>query len=95
MGGWLGPFVTACVFLLGQLIVLLIWGAQLEIRMRNVEKVCEKIGGMGTDVTRLKDAMETVKDTTAKFDTKLDRILEQRSFRPSQRPRPKARPKTA
>lgn len=94
-GLW-GPLVTLCIFLSGQLALLVIWGAQLEIRMRNVEKICSTIGGLGTDVEVLKGKMDDLKDSVKDGNHKLDTLLEHRSFRTSRaRAKPKPKPKPA
>lgn len=78
-----GEFIGIGIFLAGQLIVVVVWGAQMEMRMRAMEKVAEQFYPMRDDVRDLKkdtgNILSTMKDLAESF----RRIeSEDRSFRP-------------
>lgn len=82
-----GAIVGLGVFLAGQLILVLIWGAQMEMRMRAVEQVAKNFDLMRDDVTTMKADGRYVRRVVEELNAKFDRVVEEdRSFRPGRRP---------
>lgn len=81
-----GAVVAIGVFLVGQLTLVLIWGAQMEMRMRAVESVARNFDAMRDDVTTMKSDGKYIRRIVEELNTKLDRAMEEdRSFRPRRR----------
>lgn len=78
--------VSLGVFLAGQLILVLIWGAQMEMRMRAVEQMSKTFGAVRDDVLTMKNDGKYVRRIVEELNDKLDRVMEEdRSFRQRRR----------
>lgn len=75
-----GPEVSLLIFLAVQGIAGLIWGAQMEIRMRAQEKATAKIGPMLDKMTRVQMDIRYMKRAIANIDKGVNG--ERRTFMP-------------
>jgi plasmid stabilization system protein ParE len=73
--GWLNAIIAWGV---AQFAAVLVWGARLEIRMRNVEKTAEVVQKIERDVAVLADRSRLGEQSMRGLHRKLDRLLEGR-----------------
>jgi hypothetical protein len=80
--GWLDGVVAWAV---AQFVAILVWGARLELRMRNVEETPRVVRKIDKEVAVLANEVGNVKDSVDSLHEKFDRLVESGRLHPETR----------